>query len=916
LLVETFTFLFTDIEGSTALLRRLGEGAYTQVLASHHALIRSALAAHGGTEADTQGDAFFAVFSSPTACVAAVIQMQQAIAAQAWPAGERVRVRMGVHTGEASKTAAGVVGLDVHRAARVAAVAYGGQVLLSETAAALVRDSLPAGAALRDLGVHRLKDLGRPEQVFQLEAAGLAAEFPPLRSLDNPALPNNLPAQLAAFIGRDRELSQLRALVGSSRLVTVTGAGGAGKTRLGLQVAAGLLDGSGDGVWLVELAAVADENAVAPAISRALGITGPPDRPVLDALLDALAPQDILIVLDNCEHLIGACAKIADAIVARCPRVRLLATSREPLGIGGETIYRVPSLSLPGPGQAGPAAAGSSDAVALFVERARAQGAGLVVDEQTAPVLVSICRQLDGMPLAIELAAARSRSLSLGDLQDRLGQRFRLLTGGSRTAPERQQTLRAAVDWSYWLLTGAEQLLLRRLSVFAEGFGLAAAEAVCGFGGIEAFDVTDLLGSLVDKSLVVAQPTGETLRYRLLETIRQFAAERLAETGPGEAAAVAAAHRAHFLSVAEAAAPHLTAPDQGRWLARLDADQANLQRATAHAAADPDGTTLALRFGVALKRYWIARMRLGDDNRLLGPVLDRPEARADPYLFTAALVVAALGRGPDITTALQRGEQAVAAARRLGDERLLIDSLAPLCGNYCLAGQPDKGLPLGQESLERARRLGDDVLLGESLLMFLLSADLLGPARAEQLFAEAIACTERSGDQLIAYLLRNNAGVHALRAGDLPAARTHLEHAAQAAREIGEESSAVPVNLGWVLRQDGDPDGARPMFEAGLRIGRRNGDRPDMACACLGLACLAADRGGWYRAGMLHGVAQGLLDTTGEAWQDPEARYRRESLGQLRARLGDEQADRAYAEGMALSLDKALDLALRTARTT
>ncbi len=349
--------------------------------------------------------------------------------------------------------------------------------------------------------------------------------------------------------------------------------------------------------------------------------------------------------------------------VARCPRVHLLVTSREPLGIGGETIYRVPSLSLPGPGEANCAAAGSSDAVALFADRARAQGTGLVVDEQTAPVVVSICRQLDGMPLAIELAAARLRSLSLADLHDRLGQRFRLLTGGSRTALERQQTLRATVEWSYSLLTGAEQLLLRRLSVFAEGCGLDAAEAVCGFSDIEAFDVPDLLGSLVDKSLVVAEPTGETLRYRLLETIRQFAAERLAETGEGEAAAVAAAHRAHFLSVAETAAPHLTAPDQGRWLALLDADQANLQRATAHAAADPDGTTLALRFAVALQRYWMARSRPEEAIRLLGPVLDRPEAQADPHLFTAALVAAAFGRGLDMTAALHQGEQAVAAAR-------------------------------------------------------------------------------------------------------------------------------------------------------------------------------------------------------------------------------------------------------------
>ena len=280
---------------------------------------------------------------------------------------------MGIHCGEAARTATGLVGLEVHRAARVAAVAHGGQVLVSEAAAVLVRDGLPPGAALADLGIHRLKDLGRPERIFQLHAAGLQAEFPPLRSLGNPALPNNLPAQLSAFIGREREVAEVRALVESARLVTLTGAGGCGKTRLGLQVAAELLDGSGDGVWLAELAAVTDQDAVPAAISQALRLAAQPGRPALEALLDALAPQDVLIVLDNCEHLIGGCAKTAEAIVRRCPRVHLLATSREPLGIGGETIYRVPSLSLPGPGDAGPPAPGSSDAVALFADRARAQ---------------------------------------------------------------------------------------------------------------------------------------------------------------------------------------------------------------------------------------------------------------------------------------------------------------------------------------------------------------------------------------------------------------------------------------------------------------------------------------------------------------------------------------------------------------
>jgi predicted ATPase/class 3 adenylate cyclase len=508
--VETLTFLFTDIEGSTALLGRLGDDGYAQVLAGHHALIRSALAAHGGREIDTQGDAFFAVFSSPRACVAAVLQMQRAIQAHAWPGGERVQVRMGIHCGEAVRRPAGLVGLEVHRAARVAAVAYGGQVLVSEAAAVLVRDRLPAGAALADLGSHRLKDLGRPERIFQLQAAGLPAGFPPLRSLGNPALPNNLPGQLSAFIGRNREVAEVQALVESCRLVTLTGAGGCGKTRLGLQVAAELLDGSGDGVWLAELAAVTDQDAVAPAISQALRLAAQPGRPALEALLDALALQDVLIVVDNCEHLIGGCAKTAEAILRRCPRVHLLATSREPLGIGGETLYRVPSMSLPGPGEASPPAPGSSDAVALFADRARAQGVALAVEEQAGPVAVSVCRRLDGMPLAIELAAARLRSMSLAELHNRLDHRFRLLTGGSRTALERQQTLAATVGWSYSLLTGAERVLLGRLSMFAGGFDLAAAEAVCGSGGLDVLEVAGLLGSLVDKSLVVAEPAGGT----------------------------------------------------------------------------------------------------------------------------------------------------------------------------------------------------------------------------------------------------------------------------------------------------------------------------------------------------------------------------------------------------------------------
>ncbi|MGH3284595.1 MAG: ATP-binding protein, partial [Streptosporangiaceae bacterium] len=471
-----------------------------------------------------------------------------------------------------------------------------------------------------------------------------------------------------------------------------------------------------------------------------------------------------------------------------------------------------------------------------------------------------------------------------------------------------QQTLRATVDWSYSLLNPAEQALLRLLSVFAEGFDLDAAEGVCGTGDIETFDVGDLLGSLVDKSLVVAEPAGAALRYRLLETIRQFAAERLAEAGDQAAIAAGAAHCEHFLRLAEAAAPHLTGPDQGRWLARLDADHANLRRAAEHAAGDPEGTGRVLRFGVALRRYWVARERHQEGAGLLLPVLDRPEARADPGLYGAALVAATTAAVyVDPAPARQFGERAVEFARRLGDDRLLIDALAMLCAAHFHAGEPGRALPFGQEAVERARQLGDDILLGLSLLCLF---SLIEPAQAVRLLAEAIACTGRSGDQFINSMLHDQAGVDALCAGDIPAARAHLEQAAEATRAIGQESGLVEGNLGWVRREEGDLDGARSMFEARLRRSRRHGEERGIAYAGLGLACLAADLDDWHRAAMLHGVAQAVLDRTGITWHEPCARYRRDSLASVRAHLGNEQADRAYAKGATLSTDEAFHLAL------
>jgi len=892
-------------------LQRVGDEVYSGLLADHNEILRSGLAAYGGREVGTAGDSLFAVFSSPRACVAAVVEMQRSLATHDWPENDGLRVRMGVHVGEASETALGdFVGLEVHRAARVAAVAHGGQVVLSAAAAALVEGALPERATLRDLGFHRLKDLGRPEHIFQVQADGLKADFPLLRSLDNPALPNNLPAQLSAFIGRERELSELRPLVESSRLVTLTGAGGSGKTRLALQVAAELLDGSGDGVWLVELAPVLDEGAVPLAVAQALGITSQAGRPALESLIDALAPQRMLIVLDNCEHLIGACAKLADAVLRRCPGAHLLTTSREPLGIGGETIYRVPSLSLPASDDGGMPALEGSDAVAMFVERARSQGVGLAADKETSDLVVSTCRRLDGMPLAIELAAARLRSLSLRDLHGLLDQRFRLLTGGSRSALERQQTLQATVDWSYSLLNDPERSLLRRLAVFSDGFDLDAAGAVCAFGEIENFDVTDILGSLVDKSLVVAEPFGGGFRYRLLETIRQFAAERFVEADAEQVALVADSHCEHFLAVAETAARELSGPNQGRWFTRLEAENSNLRRAIEHAADDPNKTELALRFAIALKYYWWASSRRQEAFGLLVPMLERPEALAFPKLLARSLVTATLmARYVDVRRSVQFAEQAVKIARQLGEGPLLAESLAELAAACSFAGDFGRGIPFGEESVERARGLGDDLLLAESINCYLLCTQATNPDRTEDLYSEAISCVERHDNTFLTALLHNNAGCFALAAGNVPSARCHFEASIRASQTIGRHYEAATEGLGWVRREGGDSEGARAMFEDALRASRRSGDHACAAYCTLGLACISGDLRDWRRAAVLHGVAQAFFDVTGETWQVPEVVYRQTSIDQVRVHLAEDEFRRSYSEGKGLSSDEAMDLA-------
>jgi predicted ATPase/class 3 adenylate cyclase len=913
LAAQTYTFLFTDIEGSTSLLQQLGDG-YPRLLADHHRIIRAGLAAHDGREMDTQGDAFFATFSSPSACVAAVLEMQRAFLSYPWPGSGGVRVRMGVHSGEASLTAVGLVGLDVHRAARIAAVAHGGQVVLSATTAALLRDSMPAGAGLRDLGFHRLKDLGRPEQIFQLEADGIPTAFPPLRSLDNPKLLNNLPAQVSSFIGRDAELAELRRLLTTSRLVTLTGPGGAGKTRLGLQLAAELSDGSGDGVWFADLAPVKDADLVAATVASVLGIRADPGRPLIDTLVDAVGQRSLLVLLDNCEHVIDTCAKLADALVRSCPNIVLLATSREPLGIDGELVYRVPSMDTPADDDDVDAIRGS-EAVQLFTDRALQQGVPLVWEQPTASVVGRICRLLDGIPLAIELGAACLRVMSVTELDARLDRRFSILTGGSRTALRRQQTLLAMVDWSWELLTAPERQVLARLSVFAGGFDLAAAEAVAASRDVPPDEVVGHLGALVYKNLVQFDDTGAgPARYRLLETVRQYAARQLDAQGPPTATEARTAHRDQYLRLAEAAAPRLVGRDQAEWLDRLDLELDNLRAAIAFSLSQADPGP-GIRLADSLRIFWKARGHASEGVDALRAFIDGPAARGATLLRARALATAAylLEQTGGYAAAEEYCAEALAIAQSAGDDYLAADILSVRAFVLVRRGQHASALPLVALGLDLARRIEEPHLTARLLSARSYAMDNAGDhAGAARDAAESLLLFRQAGDRREVGTMLGNLGYAELAMGNLDTARGHLLESLDIARALNDAYGVVyeTFNLGLAEYLGGSPSAAEARFAESFDLARRARMQAGTAYALIGLAMASSGRAELDRSARLHGAADEALAVLGETADSLEARLRDRDRERLRSAMGSDAFDAEFAAGRAMASEEVIALAL------
>ncbi len=916
----TVTLLFTDVEGSTRLWES-EPAAMAPALRRHDEILRGAIEATGGYVFKTVGDAFCAAFSTPTEAIGAVLAAQQALLDEPWPTQRAIRVRMGLHTGVCEERDEDYFGPVVNRAARLESVAHGGQVLLSGATAELLSESLDDGIRLRDLGLHRLKDLGRPEQIFQLEAAFLPAAFPPVRSLDNPELSNNLPELLSVFIGRDRELEELRGLVESSRLVTLTGAGGSGKTRLALHAAAELLDASPDGVWFVELASLSEPERVPAAVAVVLGLQDQGRESLPDELVEALSEQHLLLVLDNCEHLIDATAKFADTVVRRCPRVRVIATSREPLGIDGERVYRVPSLSLPDKDADGVEDLADSDAVELFVARARVHDAAFVLDETVAPLLASICWRLDGIPLALELAAARLSAMSLVHLSERLDQRFRLLTGGSRNALPRQQTLQAMVDWSFDLLNRPEQAVLRRLSVFVGGFELEAAEAICETEGVDSFDVADLLRSLVDKSLVVADREAGSVRYRLLETIRQYCAQDLLRSeGESEVLQARDRHAAFYLALAEAAAPELTRSGQAEWLKRLDRDWDNVRATIACFSADPSHTEEVLRLGVALQRFLMSRGH-ADALPYLRSALDEADQSPRPVLLealvAASMMVSLLLGQKDATEmahSKELAERAVPMARTLGDRRAEARALEMLSGAAYLQQDSDTARRLGEQAVAIARTVGDVGLLGEMLRAVAIS--VADPKERRRLREEALDCFRQAGDALYATgELYSLAGLDIL-AESMEDARSRLEEAIALAEDLGAQLFLYffRSDLGILLVADGDFERASGLLRHCLMVARRSGFTQELSGLLFGSACCATSQGDHLRAARLHGAADVAIAAAIEgrniSWTPMEDRLREADRGRLRSAMGEEAFVAICQEGAALTRQQAVDLAL------
>ena len=870
----TITFLFTDIEGSTKLWEAHPE-AMRLALTRHDALMRATIEAQNGYVFKTMGDAFCAAFATAPEALAAAFSSQQRLKAEPWPAPVAIKVRMALHTGAVESRDSDYFGPPLNRVARLLSTGYGAQTLLSQVTYDLVRDNLPTHTSLQDLGDHRLKDLARPERIFQLNHPDLTNEFPLLKSLDNAALPNNLPQQVTNFIGREIELAHVQEALAKTRVLTLTGAGGSGKSRLSLQAAAEALERFSDGAFLVELAPLADPNLVASTVASVLGVKEEPGKPILTTLTESLKTKTLLLLLDNCEHVLDASAKLADALVRSCISVKILATSREGLGISGEAMYRVPSLSLPDPRQTQTAESLSHfESVRLFIDRALQTQPNFVLTNTNAPALASICFRLDGIPLAIELAAARVRSLSVEDINAKLDQRFRLLTGGSRTALPRQQTLRSLIDWSYDLLSPAEKALLCRLSVFAGGWTLESAEAVCAGDLVEDWETLDLLTSLCDKSLSVAEPSGTSTRYRLLETVRQYARDRLLESGDGEK--FRDKHLAFFLTLAEETEPQINTPRMKEILDFLEEDTDNFRAALEWSGDLPDRAESGLRLAIATNYFIAWRISLTEVQKQLSR---------------------AMASSADVSPCL----------RAKGFH--LLGYYATMFLDF------ENAHHLLKQSLEIRQSLNERLGIAATLnALGNLATQQKDHTLAQQRYEASLAIQRELGNQKGIATSLNNLGNSAMYRGDTAAAVPFYEESLQMIREDGDPHGIYYAlfNLGHMNLTLQNYGIAGSMFRECLSSSVKLNIKSGIGWALEALGGLFAAKDSLGNAARVWGAAERLREETGEPLPIQDREDLNAKVSAARAALANDVAfDAAWQEGRTMMLEQAVALAMR-----
>jgi predicted ATPase/class 3 adenylate cyclase len=868
----TVTFLFSDIEGSTRLLGQLGE-RYPPLLEAHKSMLRKAFEDADGREVSTEGDSLFFAFPGATQAVVAAVEGQRVLGVHDWPEDGVIRVRMGLHTGEGILGDDNYVGIDVHRAARVMAAGHGGQILVSEATHGLVHQSLPEEVTLKDLGAHRLKDLAQPVQLFQVVAEGLETEFPALRSLERTT---NLPPQLTSFVGRRREIDEVKGRLADTRLLTLTGPGGTGKTRLSIQVASEVLPKFEDGAFFVPLAPISDPELVMTTIAKSLGLAEQPTRPTIEALTEYLQDKRLLLVLDNFEQVLDAAPGVGELLTGS-QKLTVLATSREALGLHGEKEYPVPPLGLPDlENLPSTEALSQFEAVALFIDRATSVKPGFEVTNENAPAIAEICARLDGLPLAIELAAARVKVLAPAAILKRLGHSLSLLAGGARDLPTRQQTLRGAIDWSYELLDEQERTLFARLSVFVGGFSLEAAEAVCNPDEALVLDTLEGVASLTNKSLVrqMDSSQGES-RFFMLETIREYAGERLAQSPDAER--ISASHAGFFLAMAERAEPELLGSDQALWLDSLEQEHDNL-RAAITGASQGDVDTALLLCG-ALWRFWQIRGHLREAAMRFRNVLELPGSSAHPRARAKALE----GAGgvtywmADWDAAARYYAECVELRKEMDDTAGLAEALYNLSFVFALPPPPrrdlDRALELNAEALELYREVGDR--RGEAKVLWQISNTHLIRNEWEQ-------CRETS------------------------------EKALEIFREVDDRFSSGwalhSIGLAWIGL--GDLDQARTALTQSLELFSAANDLTGIGLLLNDFSIIALLTDDLDRSVRLHGAALQVERKIGQGLVTNYEGYVPWNPASSRERLGVVAYEKLFAEGEAMSVEEAVAYAV------